>query len=136
MVAREVTKKITDLPVYNASDANLSGGLHYREGGIDYQVPMTSFITATKTFAYGCTINSINEEVVYGGQRLVWTGTYPKTVPSGSTPDTTGGIGSGAWAYSNDSVLRENLRSKDGFKTIGKCASSSGLAVTLCWIAP
>jgi hypothetical protein len=37
------------------------------------------------------------------------------------------GIGSGGWAYSNDSVLRENLRSKDGFKTIGKCASLAEL---------
>jgi hypothetical protein len=91
-----------------------TGALLYSEDGSNYQIPMTNFLTASKSFDVGFTITSIKEEIVYGGQRLVWTGVYPKTVPSGSTPDTTGGIGSGAWAYSNDSVLRENLRSSEG----------------------
>lgn len=112
MTSRVIAKRLSDLPTYGLGYN--TGALLYSEEGSNYQIPMTNFLTASKSFDVGFTITSIKEEIVYGGQRLVWTGIYPKTVPSGSTPDTTGGIGSGAWAYSNDSVLRENLRSKDG----------------------
>ncbi len=114
MTSRVIAKRLGDLPTYGLGYN--TGALLYSEDGSNYQIPMTNFLTASKSFDVGFTITSIKEEIVYGGQRLVWTGTYPKTVPSGSTPDTTGGIGSGAWAYSNDSVLRENLRSsEEGF---------------------
>ncbi len=111
MTSRVIAKRLSDLPTYGLGYN--TGALLYSEDGSNYQIPMTNFLTASKSFDVGFTITSIKEEIVYGGQRLVWTGSYPKTVPSGSTPDTTGGIGSGAWAYSNDSVLRENLRSSE-----------------------
>lgn len=111
MTSRVIAKRLGDLPTYGLGYN--TGTLLYSENGSNYQIPMTNFLTASKSFDVGFTITSIKEEIVYGSQRLVWTGTYPKTVPSGSTPDTTGGIGSGAWAYSNDSVLRENLRSSE-----------------------
>lgn len=112
MTSRVIAKRLSDLPTYGLGYN--TGALLYSEEGSNYQIPMTNFLTASKSFDVGFTITSIKEEIVYGGQRLVWTGVYPKTVPSGSAPDTTGGIGSGAWAYSNDSVLRENLRSSEG----------------------
>lgn len=121
MTSRVIAKRLSDLPTYGLGYN--TGALLYSEDGSNYQIPMTNFLTASKSFDVGFTITSIKEEIVYGGQRLVWTGAYPKTVPSGSTPDTTGGIGSGAWAYSNDSVLRENLRSSDGLQYIGQCST-------------
>lgn len=111
MTSRVIAKRLGDLPTYGLGYN--TGALLYSEDGSNYQIPLTNFLTASKSFDVGFTITSIKEEIVYGGQRLVWTGTYPKTVPSGSTPDTTGGIGSGGWAYSNDSVLRENLQSSE-----------------------
>lgn len=116
MTSRVIAKRLGDLPTYGLGYN--TGALLYSEDGSNYQIPMTNFLTASKSFDVGFTITSIKEEIVYGGQRLVWTGIYPKTVPSGSTPDTTGGIGSGAWAYSNDSVLRENLRSSEEGATL------------------
>lgn len=125
MTSRVIAKRLGDLPTYGLGYN--TGALLYSEDGSNYQIPMTNFLTASKSFDVGFTITSIKEEIVYGGQRLVWTGTYPKTVPSGSTPDTTGGIGSGAWAYSNDSVLRENLGSSDGLKLVGQCLNLAEL---------
>lgn len=40
------------------------------------------------------------------GQYYVWRGTYPKTIPASSTPNTTGGISSTAWQSIGDSSLR------------------------------
>lgn len=128
MTSRVIAKRLSDLPTYGLGYN--TGALLYSEDGSNYQIPMTNFLTASKSFDVGFTITSIKEEIVYGGQRLVWTGAYPKTVPSGSTPDTTGGIGSGAWAYSNDSVLRENLRSSEGYKYIGEIPSIYNLSET------
>nr|UVX43041.1 MAG: Tail spike receptor binding N-terminal domain [Bacteriophage sp.] len=119
MSTKVVKKKLTDLPIYSGVTTNLSGSVHYREGGVDYQLPAASLVTATKTFVNGFTIYSSNEEVIFNGQRLTWTGTYPKTVVGGSTPDTTGGIGSGAWAYSDDSSLRTYLAGTTGAAGVG-----------------
>ncbi len=68
-------------------------------------------VSATKTFAEGATLESPREEILFGGYRLVWTGEFPKTVLAGSTPQGTGGIGSGRWAYTSDAVIRQNLGS-------------------------
>ncbi|WP_414446053.1 GDSL-type esterase/lipase family protein [Citrobacter europaeus] len=39
------------------------------------------------------------------GEYYRWDGAFPKTVPAGSTPGTTGGIGSGAWLGVGSAVL-------------------------------
>lgn len=44
-----------------------------------------------------------------GGQCYTWGGTLPKTVPSGSTPGSTGGVGTGVWVSVGDMSLRDNL---------------------------
>lgn len=45
------------------------------------------------------------------GEYYRWDGALPKTVPAGSTPQSTGGIGLGAWLSVGDATLRENLSS-------------------------
>lgn len=47
------------------------------------------------------------------GEYYRWDGELPKTVPAGSTPESTGGIGSGAWLSVGDAVLRANLASSE-----------------------
>lgn len=48
-------------------------------------------------------------ESEYGIQTYCWQGEFPKDVPIGSTPQTTGGIGDGAWARVGDASLRSDL---------------------------
>lgn len=71
-------------------------------------------VSAVKTFAEGATLESPREEILFDSYRLVWTGEFPKTVLAGSTPQGTGGIGAGCWAYTSDAVIRQNLGSSEG----------------------
>ncbi|WP_277850030.1 hypothetical protein [Moellerella wisconsensis] len=48
------------------------------------------------------------------GEYYRWDGYLPKQVPTGSTPQSTGGIGKGAWVSVGDASLRGDLSSKDG----------------------
>ena len=70
-------------------------------------------VSAVKTFDEGATLESAREEIIYGAYRLVWTGIFPKTVPAGSSPESTGGIGAGKWAYTSDAPIRRDLSSND-----------------------
>ncbi|HHL1883948.1 tail fiber/spike domain-containing protein [Klebsiella pneumoniae] len=70
-------------------------------------------VSAVKTFDEGATLESAREEIIYGAYRLVWTGIFPKTVPVGSSPESTGGIGAGKWAYTSDAPIRRDLSSND-----------------------
>ncbi|HEM6857221.1 TPA: hypothetical protein U2I44_002152 [Providencia rettgeri] len=54
------------------------------------------------------------------GEYYRWDGELPKQVPAGSTPESTGGIGKGAWVSVGDASLRGNLRSEDGLSFIGE----------------
>lgn len=53
------------------------------------------------------------------GEYYRWDGEFPKTVSSGSTPETTGGIGLGAWVSVGDASLRSDLNNDDGWSHIG-----------------
>ncbi|MCY3511295.1 tail fiber/spike domain-containing protein [Klebsiella michiganensis] len=68
-------------------------------------------ISAVKTFTDGATLESPREEILYGAYRLVWTGAFPKIIPMNSSPETTGGIGAGVWAYTSDAIIRQDLGS-------------------------
>lgn len=53
------------------------------------------------------------------GEYYRWDGTFPKDVPENSTPESTGGVGLGAWISVGDASLRSNLASPDGYQLIG-----------------
>ena len=61
------------------------------------------------------------------GEYYRWDGAFPKYVPAGSTPATTGGVGLGAWVSVADAALRSDLAKKDGLKHIGSCESVTEL---------
>lgn len=48
------------------------------------------------------------------GEYYRWDGAFPKSVPAGSTPATTGGVGLGAWISAGDAALRGELNSTSG----------------------
>lgn len=60
------------------------------------------------------------------GEYYRWDGTFPKSVPPGSTPETTGGIALGAWVSVGDASLRGDLASPSGSSLSGH---SNGLSV-------
>lgn len=58
-----------------------------------------------------------------------WDGPIPPTgkfVPAGSTPETTGGIGSGAWVDRSDVTLRGDLAAPGGSQLVGFQQSGAG----------
>lgn len=54
------------------------------------------------------------------GEYYRWDGDLPKQVPAGSIPQSTGGIGKGAWISVGDASLRGDLTSENGILLISK----------------
>ncbi len=117
MVARAVTKKITDLPLYSL---NLNqGNILYSEGGLSYQYPMSGIVKKAFTFTVGGTLQSNTDRISDGVYLYYWTGQYPKIVAAGTTIQNTGGIGVGAWAPDTELTLRDYLSSTSGSSAVG-----------------
>lgn len=53
------------------------------------------------------------------GEYYRWDGDLPKVVPAGSTPESTGGIGKGAWIDIGGANLRTDLKADNGFTFVG-----------------
>ena len=73
------------------------------------------------SFEDGATLTLPNQVLRYEatGEYYRWDGEFPKTIPSGSTPETAGGVGLGAWVSVGDASLRTELAKNDGFNLIG-----------------
>lgn len=70
------------------------------------------------SFQDGASITSINQALHWkkpdgDGEYYRWDGALPKPVPSGSTPESAGGIGPGAWVGVGDAALRSMLASSE-----------------------
>lgn len=65
------------------------------------------------SFEDGATLTLPNQTLRYEatGEYYRWDGEFPKTVPAGSAPDSTGGIGLGAWVSVGDASLLARLKS-------------------------
>ncbi|STQ71445.1 sialate O-acetylesterase [Hafnia alvei] len=114
------------------------GGRHRTIAGINYESNQAmsnyGYITQ-KSFEMGSTLNTPNTVLQWesNGEFYRWDGDWsqPKVVPAGSTPDSTGGIGDGAWKSVGDATLRGDLSSEegssfvnDGDKTVAERISS------------
>lgn len=79
------------------------------------------YTLVTGSFEEMGTVTTVTDALWYQktGTYYTWGGTLPKTVPAGSTPATTGGIGAGAWVDRTDALLRSKLASSDGASLIG-----------------
>ena len=66
-------------------------------------------VKASLNFLTGGTLYSSRDEIMFGAYRMVWTGLFPKVVPPGSAPASTGKVGPGAWAYSSDAAMRKEM---------------------------
>jgi len=112
---------------------------HHTVEGINHlaQQTMSSFgyvVLSGLSFTTGATIENPNEVLFneFDGEYYKWTGSYAsgsKIVPENSTPESTGGIGSGKWLGVGDAVLRADLQSQKGtdFVNYGKGTLTSHL---------
>ena len=78
------------------------------------------------SFEDGAALTLPNQVLRYEatGEYYRWDGELPKTVPAGSTPASTGGVGLGAWLSVGDAALRNNLSLVDGYHLIGSASYS------------
>lgn len=65
------------------------------------------------SFDDGFTATDPMQIFIYNGDYYRWSGDFPKVVPASSTPDSSGGLGIGAWLSVGDATLRSNLASGD-----------------------
>ncbi|EFL6615673.1 glycosyl hydrolase family 28-related protein [Citrobacter braakii] len=68
------------------------------------------------SFQAGATLTLPNQVLrdTSTGEYYRWDGTFPKTVPADSTPESSGGIGTGKWLSVGDAVLRSQISDPDG----------------------
>ncbi|WP_145531633.1 hypothetical protein [Yersinia kristensenii] len=68
------------------------------------------------SFEIGATLTNSSEVLRWqsNGEYYRWDGSFPKIVPSGSTPDISGGIGTGKWLSVGDATLRGQIYDHDG----------------------
>lgn len=80
------------------------------------------------SFENGATLTLPNQTLRYeaNGEYYRWDGEFPKIVPAGSTPDSTGEVKLGAWVSVGDATLRSELSSNSGSSLSGH---SNGLSV-------
>lgn len=74
-----------------------------------------------RSFEKGFNVETWNEVLLWeeDGDYYRWDGTLPKNVPAGSTPESSGGIGLGAWVSVGDASLRGDLINNYGAELIG-----------------
>lgn len=99
------------------------------------------FRPASFTFVTGGTLNVGDSDMAVlwpvsgggDGQYYIWKGAYPKVIPAGSTPATTGGVSASGWLPLGDITLRSELASSapgKGVDLVYGAASDIELAVT------
>lgn len=78
-------------------------------------------IDGKSTFLNGATLESERDFIWDDNSKswYYWTGTFSKEVPAASTPESTGGIGAGAWLSVGDSTLRGELAAEGGAEMVG-----------------
>lgn len=88
------------------------GSAHYTIEGIRWvaQQAIAAFGYITlDSFEDGNTLTLPNQvlRLEATGEYYRWDGVFPKDVPAGSTPQTTGGVGVGAWLSVGDTTARQ-----------------------------
>ncbi|HCR9747869.1 TPA: hypothetical protein OPR08_000039 [Citrobacter koseri] len=100
------------------------GGKHYTIEGLRWlaqqAISQYGYITLD-SFETGNTITLPNQvlRLETTGEYYRWDGALPKEVPAGSTPESTGGVGTGAWIGVGDAALRTELTGIDGSSLVG-----------------
>lgn len=83
------------------------------------------------SFEDGATMTLPNQVLRYEatGEYYRWDGEFPKTITAGSTPETAGGIGLGAWVSVGDASLRSALAASGGVDLVNGAISQEDLVL-------
>lgn len=83
------------------------------------------------SFEDGATLTLPNQTLRYKatGEYYRWDGEFPKTITAGSTPETAGGIGLGAWVSVGDASLRSALAAPGGVNLVNGAISQEDLVL-------
>lgn len=97
----------------NAAQARANLGVPSVE---DVNDKIEYLIDGKSTFLNGATLESERDFIWDDNSKswYYWTGAFSKEVPAASTPDSTGGIGAGAWVSVGDASLRSMLAAPGG----------------------
>lgn len=127
----------------SSATASANSALDAANSASNAATAIVSAVKSTVTFTTGGTLNSNLDRISDGTYLYYWTGTYPVTVPAGSTVAGTGGIAVGFWAVDSDQILRDNLSATEGFGLIGACPDiatlrtvepvTDGQRITMSW---
>ncbi|MEG5372954.1 hypothetical protein UXN88_23525, partial [Enterobacter hormaechei] len=87
---------------------------------------LTGFVDGSNTFLDGASLASRTDFIWDEESKswYYWSGELPKDVPAASNPDTTGGIGVGAWSAVSDASLRTDLSSGEKASLVGYGSST------------
>lgn len=82
---------------------------------------MTGFIDGSNTFSAGAALASRSDFIWDENSKswYYWSGDLPKDVPAASNPESTGGVGIGAWVGIGDASLKTMLAGASGSSMIG-----------------
>lgn len=127
--ALDVTDTIRDQSVTNKTLDGL-------ENLYNQAISQVGYITMD-SFEDGATLTLPNQVLRYEatGEYYRWDGEFPKTVSSGSTPETAGGVGLGAWVSVGDASLRSELSKPTGAGMIG-INPSGNIQQSIYWVTP
>ncbi|HGL6063039.1 TPA: hypothetical protein ACKFWH_002129, partial [Enterobacter hormaechei] len=109
--------------------ADRFGNQHWTIAGINYTastaISSLGYITLD-SFEDGNNLTLPNQVLRYEatGEYYRWDGELPKSVAPGSTPETSGGIGPGAWLSVGDASLRTDLASGEKASLVGYGSST------------
>ncbi|VDR26524.1 Uncharacterised protein [Raoultella terrigena] len=97
---------------------------YLKEQQENFSEDVSGKVDARSTFSAGATLNSARDEIIYGLLPPGLDRVFPEDCSGGSSPYNTGGVGAGAWAYSSDAAIRQEMASPEGAKSSGYRSST------------
>ncbi len=111
----DLAKEYADAAGSSAGNAKDSEDEARRIAASIREAGLIGYITR-RSFEKGYNVTTWSEVLLWeeDGDYYRWDGTLPKNVPAGSTPETSGGIGLGAWVSVGDAALRSQISNPEG----------------------
>lgn len=111
----DLAKEYADAAGSSAGNAKDSEDEARRIAASIREAGLIGYITR-RSFEKGYNVTTWSEVLLWeeDGDYYRWDGTLPKNVPDGSTPETSGGIGLGAWVSVGDAALRSQISNPEG----------------------
>lgn len=117
----DLAKEYADAAGSSAGNAKDSEDEARRIAASIKEAALFGYITS-RSFEKGFNVTKWNEVLLWeeNGEYYRWDGEFPKVVPAGSTPDSTGEVKLGAWVSVGDASLRSDLSQENGAIFIDK----------------